>query len=265
MRSWQQLEKAFGELEPAPYQARLDYDRAGNEESWRIADASLSYVSRFEDLARMAGNKILRVPELGTREVITDEADPVARRYKALVAQGPRENLSFITECEADGTPFQNIYSGSIFRLSQAAADLCLTCESLTGTPGDELRILFELPKYKGPCAHWQESQRLLAEEEPNYKSVVHEAVSGVEGMARVLLDNDKITLGDALKELKKRKLLHSSLVRSIEGLWGYSSDEPGVRHGAAKSVPMKQHEAEFAVQLCEAALKLLLALDRVA
>jgi hypothetical protein len=263
MRTWQQLEKAFRELEPAPYQARLDYDRADNEETWRIADASSSYVSRFEDLARMAGNKILRVPQLGTEEAIRCEADPVARWYRAVVAQGPREDLHYITECEANGTPVRNIYSGSIFRLSQAAADLCLACESFSETPGQQLRILFELPRYEGPCAHWQESQRLLAEEEPNYKRVVHEAVSGVEGVARVLLDNDRITLGDALKELKKRKILHSSLVKSIEGVWGYSSDEPGVRHGARKSVSTKQHEAEFAVQLCEAALRLLLALDQ--
>ena len=102
----------------------------------------------------------------------------------------------------------------------------------------------------------------LLSSKDPNYAGAVHEAVSAVEGLCRIILSEPSITLGDALKRMRQCNLLHPALIRSIAGLWGFASAEPGIRHGAASASAVKPHESHFVVDACEVALTLLLTVD---
>ena len=90
----------------------------------------------------------------------------------------------------------------------------------------------------------------------------VHKAVGAVEGMSRLILNDPKITMGKAVSFLRQEKLMHKSLVKCLEGIWGYSSDFPGIRHGAAAPGTVRESEANFAITSCEAALRLLVDLD---
>jgi hypothetical protein len=81
--------------------------------------------------------------------------------------------------------------------------------------------------------------------------------------MARLIVNDGSATLGAALKQFQTKGLIHGALVRCLGGLWGYASNEPGVRHGATTTPKVKPHEAGFVVDSCEAALKLLLEVDR--
>jgi hypothetical protein len=81
--------------------------------------------------------------------------------------------------------------------------------------------------------------------------------------MARVMLDDKSVTLGEALKRLRAKGLIHGALAQSIDGLWGYASNEPGVRHGATSTPDVKPHEGHYVVDTCGAALSLFLELDR--
>ena len=94
------------------------------------------------------------------------------------------------------------------------------------------------------------------------FAKAAHEAVSAVEGLCRIILNDRSVTLGDALKRLTKRKLLNPALAKSIEGLWAFTSREPGVRHGAGTPSAVKPEDAQFVVEACDAALVLLLAID---
>jgi len=163
---------------------------------------------------------------------------------------------------DSEGNDAGAIYMARIQNVYETSATLCATLEALATAPRRRAELLCAVPRYNGPCQHWRSAQSLLASEEPNYAKAAHEAVNAVEGLCRIILDQPSITLGDALKILKQRKLLHPTLAKSIEGLWGFASAEPGVRHGAARLLAVKPHEAQYVVEACDATLVLLLALD---
>ena len=63
-----------------------------------------------------------------------------------------------------------------------------------------------------------------------NWAGSVRESISAVESVA-VLLAPQKETLGAALHELEKAGHIHGALKNALSGLYGYTSDQEGVRH----------------------------------
>ena len=81
----------------------------------------------------------------------------------------------------------------------------------------------------------------------------VHESISAVESVARRIAPETN-TLGDALKQLKKQGLLkHPALHQGLERLYGYTSDEQGVRHSLLDQGESNvgQDEAVFMLGAC--------------
>jgi len=264
VRTWKELGTAFRELEGGRTDARLDYQWGAAGEHWRIAATmSRSYVQQFEALARIAGSKILEVPGLGSDPMLAAERDPTTRWFRALVRMSGRfEHGLSATQLDDEGKPAGNIYGGTLHGLSDAAANLCLTAEANCVSSTLQVDAISELARYKGPMSHWREARRRLTLEQPDTPGAVHEAVSAVEGMARLLLADDSITLGKAVDELRQAGLLHPALAKCFDGVWGYASAVPGIRHGASSPVVLADPEPAFVVGTCEAALRLLIALD---
>ena len=59
----------------------------------------------------------------------------------------------------------------------------------------------------------------------------VRESIHAVESVARQLDPDASKTLGPALTSLEKRGTLHPALMDAFNKLYGYASDEQGVRH----------------------------------
>ena len=81
----------------------------------------------------------------------------------------------------------------------------------------------------------------------------VHQSISAVESVARQIAPGTN-TLGDALKQLKKQGLLeHPALHQGLEKLYGYTSDEQGVRHSLLDQGQSNvgQDEAVFMLGAC--------------
>lgn len=62
------------------------------------------------------------------------------------------------------------------------------------------------------------------------YADSVRHSISAVESVARLLSKNAK-TLGPALTELEKQGALHKALKEGFNKLYGFTSDEEGIRH----------------------------------
>ena len=81
----------------------------------------------------------------------------------------------------------------------------------------------------------------------------VHESIHAVESVARQLDPAASATLGPALKALKQRGSLHPALEEAFNKLYGYTSDEQGIRHarldGSDDKVGMD--EALFMLSAC--------------
>lgn len=265
MRSWSQLESDFRALRASGFGARLDHQSGVAGEHWRIAGApSPQTHPRFEALARQSGQKLLEVPVAMEWPGVAEERDPVIRWYRALrrLPGAYRAAPMYATQIDDEGNDAGVIFMASIGDVAEASATLCLTLESLAATPRRRAELLCAVPRYAGPCQHWRSAQELLLKEEPDYAKAAHEAVSAVEGLCRVILNDPALTLGASLKKLTQRGLVHPALAKSIEGLWGFASAEPGVRHGAASTSAVRPADAQYVVEACDAALVLLLGAD---
>ena len=64
-----------------------------------------------------------------------------------------------------------------------------------------------------------------------DYRQSVHESISAVEAQCSIIIGKSEATLGDALKELGGKWQFHPALVRTYSTMYGWSSNESGIRH----------------------------------
>lgn len=64
-----------------------------------------------------------------------------------------------------------------------------------------------------------------------DYNSCVRESVHAIESMVRIHLNDSEVTLGKALSVLESQVKLHPALKKAFASLYGWSSDEKGIRH----------------------------------
>lgn len=74
-------------------------------------------------------------------------------------------------------------------------------------------RAMANADQYAGVRTHLQTSLGFLTDKQnPDYRNSIKESISAVESLAKKFVGDEKATLGQALKVLEKRHLLHSSL-----------------------------------------------------
>ena len=77
-----------------------------------------------------------------------------------------------------------------------------------------------------------------------DWSGSIHESVNAVESAARVLAPETK-GLGAALTELEKVRAVHEALKRGFGALYGFSSNEQGIRHPLVDAGAAKIDEAD--------------------
>lgn len=88
----------------------------------------------------------------------------------------------------------------------------------------------------------------------PDYRNSIKESISAVESLSKIITGNDKTTLGQALKEIEKTHGIPGSLKSAFSALYGYTSDEGGIRHSLLESgVTVGMEEARFMLVACSA------------
>ena len=87
-----------------------------------------------------------------------------------------------------------------------------------------------------------------------DYRGAVRESIHAVESTARHFDPNAK-TLEPALRALEGAKTLHPALKQAVSKLYGYSSDEQGIRHALIDNpqANVDQDEAVFMLGACAA------------
>ena len=90
---------------------------------------------------------------------------------------------------------------------------------------------------------------------EAKYADSVRDSIHAIEAMARTI-DPDAGTLGQALKKLERKGFLeHGAIKQAFEKLYGYTSDENGIRHSLTEesSPNVGLDEAMFMFSTCAA------------
>lgn len=95
---------------------------------------------------------------------------------------------------------------------------------------------------------HLNSSIELLSDRyNPDYRNSIKESICAVESFSKIALNNRVITLGAALKEFEKKYHIPRALSKSFQTIYGYVSDQGGIRHGLNhEDIPIDMAEARL-------------------
>ena len=116
---------------------------------------------------------------------------------------------------------------------------------------------------FDGARAQLQKALGFLSDREhPDYKNCIKESISAVESVCKVISGNEKAALKDALNSLIANGInIHGSLKSAILALYGYASDEGGIRHSERETEStVTFEEAKFMMVTCSAIVNYLVA-----
>ena len=115
--------------------------------------------------------------------------------------------------------------------------------------------IELALEKARGPVqTHLRRALELLSNREaPDYRNSIKESISAVESLVAKSIGADKGTLGQLIKKLEDDIGLHPALRTAFSNLYGYTSDEGGIRHAILESKEIRFEDAKFFLVVCSA------------
>lgn len=104
---------------------------------------------------------------------------------------------------------------------------------------------------------HIQKAISLYADiKSPDYENSIKESISAVEAICSIItgITGKEATLGNTIKHLKDRGLhIHKSMESSFSSLYGYTSDENGIRHGGIDFTNAPAEDAKYMLVSCSA------------
>lgn len=122
-------------------------------------------------------------------------------------------------------------------------------------TSQEELTMIEEAARdsrFTGVSTHINRALELYADREnPDYRNSIKESISAVESMARLVSGSQKATLSDALKIIEKSGQLHTALKDGFLKLYGYTSDEQGIRHAMLDEPNLTAADARYFLVSC--------------
>lgn len=96
----------------------------------------------------------------------------------------------------------------------------------------------------------------------PDYENSIKESISAVESMCCIITGQSgkNATLGKTLKKLKDKGVhIHSALESAFSSLYGYTSDEDGLRHGGIDFTNAPAEDAKYMLVSCSAFINYLI------
>ncbi|AZB23494.1 hypothetical protein EG339_02070 [Chryseobacterium bernardetii] len=87
----------------------------------------------------------------------------------------------------------------------------------------------------------------------PDYRNSIKESISAVEAYCAIITNDQKATLGQALKKLEDKTKIHSALKKAFSNLYGYTSEADGIRHALLEQNDLQQEDAKFMLVSCSA------------
>ena len=104
---------------------------------------------------------------------------------------------------------------------------------------------------------HIDKALGLFAERRtPDYENSIKESISAVESMCCIItgLSGKNATLGNTLKKLKENGVhIHQAMEKAFLSLYGYTSDEDGIRHGGIDFRNAPSEDAKYMLISCSA------------
>lgn len=116
---------------------------------------------------------------------------------------------------------------------------------------------------YENVNTHIRKATELLSRRPlPDYENSIKESISAVEALCCIITGQSgpNATLGKTIKKLKDSGIhIHSALENAFSSLYGYTSDENGIRHGGIDFTAAPAEDAKYMLVSCSAFLNYLI------
>lgn len=110
---------------------------------------------------------------------------------------------------------------------------------------------------YDSVNIHIQKATELYAKRPiPDYENTIKESISAVEAMCCIItgMSGAQATLGKAIGKLKDKGIhIHPAMESAFKALYGYTSDENGIRHGGIDFTSAPAEDAKYMLISCSA------------
>jgi hypothetical protein len=117
-----------------------------------------------------------------------------------------------------------------------------------------EARYLLKEPEFKGADEQFEKAIKALnARPEPDVENSVKDAVGAIEAVGRIIVNDEKALLSDIVKDMVGKGIIPKPLDQTIQKLYAYRGDQPGVAHGAVGASKVTIDEAEFVLAMSAA------------
>lgn len=127
----------------------------------------------------------------------------------------------------------------------------------------DEIQKATQSP-YESVNTHTKKALDYLSSRtNPDYENSIKESISAVESMCCVITGETgkNATLNKTIKKLKDKGVhIHGAMESAFISLYGYTSDESGVRHGGKDTAEVTFEDAKFMLVSCAAFVNYLIA-----
>lgn len=94
----------------------------------------------------------------------------------------------------------------------------------------------------------------------PDYRNSIKESISSIEAIVNRIAGTAGNGVANALDRISEKYPIHGALKSSLKSLYGYTSDESGIRHSLLEEVNVGYEEAAFMLVACSAFASFLLA-----
>lgn len=116
---------------------------------------------------------------------------------------------------------------------------------------------------YDAASVHIYKALELFANrEKPDYENSIKESISAIESICASITGTTggNATLGKTLRKLKEAGIhIHPALESAFSSLYGYTSDESGIRHGSIDFTAAPAEDAKFMLITCSAFMNYLI------
>ena len=114
-----------------------------------------------------------------------------------------------------------------------------------------------EQTKFSSVNTHIQKAVELFSRRpSPDYENSIKESISAVEAMCNIITGatGANATLGKTIKKLKDYGVhIHPAMESAYSSLYGYASDENGIRHGGIDFTNAPAEDAKYMLVSCSA------------
>jgi len=114
--------------------------------------------------------------------------------------------------------------------------------------------------KFHGIKQHIDTAISLLSQKpKPDYRNSIKESISALESLVKQISGEETGGLEKALSKLDEKVQFHGAFKAGLLKLYGYTSDEDGIRHPILEEPSVGFDEAKFMLVICSAIINYLI------